>query len=113
MCYPAWARPRNSPGEIGNTSGAAAFKAFVTSKLLNLVVIGCGRIGRLHAENIATRLRSARLSAVADVNLSAARETAARLNVPRASENYSELLADASIDAIAICSATNTHAQII
>src|SRR5262245_33199873 len=59
------------------------------------------------------RIRSARLVAVADVNLPAAREVAERFNVRLATGDYHDLLPDASIDAVAICSATNTHARII
>jgi len=83
------------------------------TRSLNLAVIGAGRIGKLHGENIATRISSARLSAVADVNLAAAREVAERFNVPLATPDYRAALADPSIDAVAICSATNTHAEII
>lgn len=83
------------------------------SEILNLGLIGAGRIGKLHAENIATRIRSARLAAVADVNLQPAREVAERFNIRTATADYRGLLADDSIDAVAICSATNTHAQII
>jgi myo-inositol 2-dehydrogenase/D-chiro-inositol 1-dehydrogenase len=82
-------------------------------RVLNLAVIGAGRIGKLHAENIATRIRRARLAAVADIILPAAQEIAARFNVPLATADYRQLLGDASIDAVVICSATDTHAQII
>ncbi|MBM3840703.1 MAG: inositol 2-dehydrogenase [Verrucomicrobia bacterium] len=80
---------------------------------LNLAVIGAGRIGRLHAENIATRLNGVRLSGVADINLLAAREVASRFHVSLATDNYRSLLANPTIGAVAICSATNTHAEII
>ncbi|PYI89792.1 MAG: inositol 2-dehydrogenase [Verrucomicrobia bacterium] len=80
---------------------------------LNFAIIGCGRIGKLHAENFTRHIGSARLAAVADVNLDAAREVARGFNVPQARADYRELLADSSIDAVAICSATNTHARMI
>jgi len=80
---------------------------------LHLAVIGCGRIGRIHAENLATRVPGARLAGLADVNLDAAQELAASLHVPRAIRDYHELLADPTVDAVAICTATDTHAQII
>lgn len=75
-------------------------------------LIGTGRIGQLHAEHLATRIAGINLVAVADVNIAAAQQTAARLNVPLAVSDYRELLADASIQAVVICSATDTHAQI-
>ena len=80
---------------------------------LKFAVIGAGRIGKLHAENLATRIRGAGLAAVADVNLPAAQELADLHHVSRVAADYRELLRDSSLDAIAICSATNTHAEII
>lgn len=85
----------------------------MTSKILNIAVIGAGRIGKLHAENIATRVHGARLAGVADINLVAAREVAARFNLSVATDDYQSLLAGPAIDAVTICSATNTHAEII
>jgi len=85
----------------------------MTHRRLNVAVIGCGRIGRIHAENLATRIPGARLVATADVAVNAAKEVAAQLHVGRATGDYRELLADASIDAVAICSSTDTHSQII
>jgi len=80
---------------------------------INIGVIGTGRIGRLHAGHIATRLRGAALAAVADINLAAAQETAAQFNVPVAVADYQKLLADPAIDAVVIASATVTHAEIV
>ncbi len=80
---------------------------------LNVVVIGAGRIGRLHAENLVTRISGARLSGIADVALETAREIATDLNIPTAVADYRDLLADPSVDAVLICSSTDTHTQII
>jgi myo-inositol 2-dehydrogenase/D-chiro-inositol 1-dehydrogenase len=80
---------------------------------LNIAIIGAGRIGKLHVDNLATRVPGVRVAGIADIALPAAQETAARLNIPKVSADYHDLLADKSIDAVAICSATDTHAQII
>jgi myo-inositol 2-dehydrogenase/D-chiro-inositol 1-dehydrogenase len=80
---------------------------------LRFGVIGAGRIGKLHAENLATRIPQVEVAAIADVNQLAARETAARLRVPEAPSDYRALLSDPTIDAVAICSSTDTHARII
>jgi myo-inositol 2-dehydrogenase / D-chiro-inositol 1-dehydrogenase len=85
----------------------------VPVKSINLGVIGAGRIGKIHAENLATRIDGARLAGVADVNLAAAQEVAGRFHVPLATADYRQLLDAPDIQAIAICSATGTHAQII
>ena len=79
---------------------------------LRIGVIGAGRIGKLHCESIANRVGQAELTAVADISLPAAEEMGTRYNVP-AYEDYQAILNDPNVDAIAICSATDTHAQII
>jgi myo-inositol 2-dehydrogenase/D-chiro-inositol 1-dehydrogenase len=76
-------------------------------------VIGAGRIGKIHAENLATRIPMARVKAIADVNLAAAQETAAKLHIPVVTADYRELLTDGEIQAVAICSSTDTHARLI
>src|SRR5690349_21271356 len=83
------------------------------NRQINLGVIGCGRIGRIHAENLATRLPAARLGALADVAEPAARELASRLHVEKVTTDYRQLLADTSLDAVVICSSTDTHSRII
>ncbi len=85
----------------------------MANQILNVAVIGCGRIGRIHAENLALRIPCARLVATADVTINAAKEVAAQLHVARATGEYRELLADPAIDAVAICSSTDTHSRII
>jgi myo-inositol 2-dehydrogenase/D-chiro-inositol 1-dehydrogenase len=80
---------------------------------LRIGVIGAGRIGKFHTENLSTRIPGAEVAAVADVNLSAAQALANRLHVPVACEDYHILLADPAIDAVAVCSSTDTHARIV
>ncbi|MEA5066956.1 MAG: inositol 2-dehydrogenase, partial [Eubacteriales bacterium] len=81
-------------------------------KKLRIGVIGAGRIGKLHAENLVNRVLNAEVAAISDVYLPAAQELAAKLNVKTATADYHDLLNDPSIDAIFICSSTDTHAQI-
>jgi len=83
------------------------------NKTLNIAVIGCGRIGRIHAETLATRIPGARLAAVADIVGASAKEVAAQFHVAKATGNYHKLLADSAIQAVAICSSTDTHSRII
>lgn len=84
-----------------------------TNKILRFGVIGAGRIGKLHAENLATHILGAEVTAVADLNFSAAQELADRLHIPTAYADYHAVLSDPTIDAVAICSPTDTHAQIV
>jgi myo-inositol 2-dehydrogenase/D-chiro-inositol 1-dehydrogenase len=83
------------------------------TKSLSVGVIGVGRIGKIHAENLATRIPGARVAAIADVDLDAAEATADRLHVPKITADYHEVLNDPGIEAVAICSSTNLHAQMI
>ncbi|MFN8452160.1 MAG: Gfo/Idh/MocA family oxidoreductase [Anaerolineae bacterium] len=50
---------------------------------MNIGVIGAGRIGKVHAENLALGIQETNVVAIADVVLSAAQETAARLRIRR------------------------------
>lgn len=83
------------------------------AKNLRFGVIGAGRIGKIHAENLVTRIPGVEVTALADVNLAAAQETAARLHIPQVSADFRDILEDASINAVAICSSTDTHSQLI
>jgi myo-inositol 2-dehydrogenase/D-chiro-inositol 1-dehydrogenase len=76
-------------------------------------VIGAGRIGRLHAENVARYVRGAEVVAVADIVEEAARRCAEDLGIPRAVTDYRAILEDPAVDAILICTSTDTHAEII
>ncbi len=83
------------------------------NRFLRFGVIGAGRIGKIHAENLATRIPGVEVAVIADVNLNAAQETAKRLHIPAALADYQAILSDPTIDAVAICSSTDTHASII
>lgn len=83
------------------------------NRRIGLGVIGAGRIGRLHAENIAQRIPLARLCVVADPNLDAARAAAAACGVDHAVADWREVVADDAVEAVIICSPTDTHAPIV
>jgi len=76
-------------------------------------LIGAGRIGRVHAENLAYRIPEADLVAVSDIFAEAAHKLAAELSMPAAYEDHRRILEDNRIDAVLICSSTDTHAQLI
>jgi len=76
-------------------------------------VIGAGRIGRLHAQNIVRRIPEAEVVAISDVIKKAAEECAAALGVPHAYDNPRKILEDKSIEAVLICSSTDTHSTLI
>ncbi|MDA1276860.1 MAG: inositol 2-dehydrogenase [Verrucomicrobia bacterium] len=85
----------------------------MSGKKIRLGLIGAGRIGKLHAENIATRVGSVELTHIADLNREAAKTLAEQHRVPHATDDYRALVKNPAIDAVIICSATNTHSEII
>ena len=82
-------------------------------KTINVGVIGAGRIGRLHAENLQYRVPEANLVAISDIFVEAAEKVAAELGVPAAYQDHRRILDDEGVDAVLICSSTDTHAQFI
>ncbi len=85
----------------------------MNSEQLTVGLIGAGRIGRVHAMNLAHRIPTARLAAIADVQETAAVDLARQAGAPLATADYHRLLDDPRIDAVLVCSATPTHADII
>ena len=79
--------------------------------MVSFAVLGCGRIGRMHARNIAAHPR-ARLVACYDVVAEAARATAAALGA-RAASSIEEVLSDKSVQALLIASSTDTHVDLL
>ena len=82
------------------------------SRTLRIGVIGAGRIGKLHSNNLATRVPNAELAAISDVYEPAAKELAEKLGVPNYYNDYHKILEDPTIDAVFICSSTDTHSPI-
>jgi myo-inositol 2-dehydrogenase/D-chiro-inositol 1-dehydrogenase len=80
---------------------------------VNVGVIGAGRIGRVHAENLAHRIPEANVVAVADVFVEAAEKCAADFGIPSAVKDHRAILENGAIEAVVICSSTDTHAQFI
>lgn len=78
--------------------------------MLNVGLLGAGRIGNVHAKNIAANAAS-RLAAVSDVNEAAARTLAQAYGAQVRSSQ--DIIADPSIDAVLIATSTDTHADLI
>ena len=79
---------------------------------LGIGVIGVGRIGAMHARLLSGQVAGARVSAVNDVLPEAAHALSEELGVPVA-DSTEALLALPAVDAVAICSSTETHADLI
>jgi myo-inositol 2-dehydrogenase/D-chiro-inositol 1-dehydrogenase len=85
----------------------------MTTNQLNVGIIGAGRIGKVHAENLAFRVPEARALAITDLNRDAAERVASRCGIPTVASSVDQILADAAIRAVLICSSTDTHADLI
>ena len=82
------------------------------NKRLRVGLIGAGRIGRVHAQAITSQVPQAELVMVADVMADAAQALAQQYKL-EATDNYQDILGNTSVDAVLLCSSTDTHSQII
>ena len=81
--------------------------------MISLGIIGAGRIGKVHAQSIMNHITSARLKTIADPFMNEETEASLRaLGVSDCTKDYKKILNDPEIDAVLICSSTNTHADI-
>lgn len=83
-----------------------------TNTPLRIGLVGVGRIGRMHAEIIARDVPGAELTMVHDAVPELAHQVAARLGV-EAAESLAELVTSDRVEAVGICSSTDTHIEII
>ncbi len=81
--------------------------------LLKIGLIGAGRIGRLHAGHLTSRIPSTELVIVADAVEDTARQCAEHYDIPAFTQDYRAVLDHPGIQAVVICSSTDTHARII
>ena len=79
--------------------------------MVGMAVLGCGRIGRIHAGNLARHTR-ARLISVFDVASDVARQTATALGV-KCAQSLEEVWADREVAAVLIATPTDTHVPLI
>ncbi len=81
--------------------------------MINIGIIGAGRIGKVHLQSITMHVKNACVKAVADPCMKEDTEIFVRgMGVEKICRDYRELLADPGIDAVLVCSSTDTHAAI-
>ncbi len=81
------------------------------SENLRIAVLGVGRIGAMHAGMLANQTPGATLVGVADAMPESARKVGAALNVHVGTVD--EFIDSPDVDAIAICTSTDTHTDIM
>jgi myo-inositol 2-dehydrogenase/D-chiro-inositol 1-dehydrogenase len=80
---------------------------------LKLGIIGAGRIGKVHAASISQRIEQAEVIAIADPDIDEAELLTRKLGIPMAFKDPMDVIHHAEIDAVVICSPTDTHIEYI
>lgn len=76
--------------------------------MVKIGIIGAGRIGKVHAK-AASNLNGAKIIWLADPIAPDLEETAKSMGIEKTSKNYKDILNDKEVDAIFICTPTDTH----
>jgi len=82
-------------------------------KKLKLGVIGTGRIGKVHIATLVQSVPLAEVVAIADTNLKSANEVAGKFGITSVFLNYMDVIKHPDVEAVVICSPTDTHAKYI
>ncbi|RCW42074.1 inositol 2-dehydrogenase [Paenibacillus prosopidis] len=82
-------------------------------KKINIGIIGAGRIGKIHADNI-LRFPNAKITAISDLFAGPELEAwAAERGIGIVTKNSDDIMSNPDIDAVFICSSTDTHVPLI
>ena len=76
-------------------------------------LIGAGRLGRVYARDLASRIAETKLVAVADPVEAVAKEVAEEFDVPKHYADPLALVDDPAVDALVIVSPTHTHRELV
>lgn len=81
--------------------------------MLKLGIIGAGRIGRVHATSITNNVKNATVHMIADPFMNEDKiKWISELGINNITTDYKEILENKDIDAVLICSSTDTHSSI-
>lgn len=81
-------------------------------KKLRIGLLGGGRIGKLHATNVQNFIPDAEIAILADPFLNEDMEAWAKsIGIEKCTKDPEDVFAAADVDAVFICSSTNTHAD--
>lgn len=77
-------------------------------------VIGAGRIGKIHIENLLRKIPGINLKIVADIKINdELKQWAAEMGVVKLTSDPNEIFNDPKIEVVVICSSTDTHTKFI
>jgi len=77
-------------------------------------LIGLGRIGKLHAENLCRRIPDCKVKIAADIKIDdKLKQLASELGIGKTTTDVNEIFSDSEINVVVICSSTDTHAKYI
>ncbi|MCY9665777.1 inositol 2-dehydrogenase [Paenibacillus alginolyticus] len=79
---------------------------------IKLGIIGAGRIGKLHVDNL-KNLKNVEIKSISDIFVDNIKEWAEQNGIQVITDNYMNIINDPEINAVFICSPTDTHVQII
>lgn len=79
---------------------------------IKIGIIGVGRIGKFHIEHLVSLRDKYEITAIADEYSSELSALQEQYQIPHAYKDYQDLLNDPNVEAVAICSPTDTHAPI-
>lgn len=85
----------------------------MSQRPVGFAVFGAGRIGALHAYNVARHTPGAQLIGVADVDPAAAQRAIRATEQGRATTDYRTLLEDPAVSAVIIATPTDSHAMLM
>ena len=81
---------------------------------MKVAIIGTGRIGRVHIKNISTAVRKMEIKIVADPYIAEEGiEYVKEYGIPVITKDVNTIFEDPEIEAVLICSSTDTHAELI
>ncbi len=81
-------------------------------KRITVGVVGAGRIGKLHINNM-KNMPHVRLKAISDIYAENLKDWFLTSGAEKLTKDYRELVHDPEIDAVFICTSTDTHVEII
>lgn len=82
-------------------------------KKINIGIVGIGRMGKIHLDNIYHHVQNVEVVAIADQNLEQIRENISNYKVKYVLSSYEDTLNIPEIEAVVISSPTDTHSEYI